>query len=151
LHKLKLLPEEFRAGFVSAAFAALAENADSSIFDDSDVEGVFTQQEMTEAKRIAKAEVLGKLPAHIAKLRSDWDRDYPPDDYFYDFERSIKTIAEAVDVSDDQPVKLMEREIRYAINAMEQDYEPSSSTSAPVGSSTPQVSGLGALFRDVDE
>ena len=151
LHEFELLSEELRENFVAVALANLADDADSSIFEDLSLRAVLNDDEFEEALRIAKKDVLAKLPDHVSRLRKSWEKDYPPEDYFYDFERAISRISEAVDTLDDGPLKILENTIRVAVNEMEPDYEPNSSTSAPVGSSTPQNSTLGSLFRDVDE
>jgi hypothetical protein len=81
------------------------------------------------------------------------DKDVPPDDYFDEFKTSINLFSDALSHKTDHEAALRaaNNEIGRAVASMNEDYEPSSSTSAPTASSTPQSTPLLNLFRDVDE
>jgi hypothetical protein len=145
LHEFELLHETDREVFVAASIA------DSSIFEDASLRRVLNEEELNEARQRARTHVLERIDDHVARVRAEWDKDYPPEDYFYDLERAILSIADEVNSTSDAPLFGLSQAIQKAVSAMEEQYEPSSSTSAPVSSSTPQASGLAALFRDVDE
>lgn len=151
LHALGLLDEETRANFAAAVIDAIADSADSSIFEESGLKSVLNTDELTIARQTAKTEVLDKVGNHVARLKVEWDKEYPPEDYFYDLEKAVKKIAEDVSINDTAALAALGKAVQIAVASMEEDYEPASSTSAPVSSSTPRSSGLAALFRDVDE
>ena len=73
-------------------------------------------------------------------MRLGWSNVYPPDDHFYTLESAIQTInltvgrAETEAPSPD-PMPVLYREVRRAVDEMEEDYEPQSSTSVPVATS----------------
>lgn len=151
LHGQGLLAEDLRRGFVEAAIVALVESADSSLFDEPSLRDILSDEEFKHVTERARLDVLPNIPKYIESLAGEWSTDYPPEDYYWEFEKSIRAISAAVDVADDQPLANLQREVRIAVASLECRYEPSSSTSAPVGTSTPRESTLVSLFRDVDE
>ncbi|WP_439540131.1 hypothetical protein [Sphingomonas sp.] len=151
LHKQGLLSEDVRRRFASTALQSLEEEADSSIFDSPEIRDVLTQNELHEAHTVAKFKVLNNISGHVERVKDNWDSDYAPDDHFDNLMYSIRSIANAVTGSYKKFMDEFDREVRMAVDIMARNYEPTSSTSAPIGSSTPSTSGMGALFRDVDE
>lgn len=152
LHRQGALSEEIRLEFVEAAAEAMRDEADASFLHGS-LRDVFTRSELLRFESIAKQEVFPRVEEHVERLRSKWDPEYPPDDHFYELERSIETLWDFVTPFDVErsPLESVAIAIKAAVSRMEDEYEPPSSTSAPVSSSTPAVTGLQSLFRDVDE
>jgi hypothetical protein len=152
LHEQQLLPEEIRLNFVRDLRSAAVDDADAS-FLDSDCETVLTAEEKESILAEVEVKVLGRISEHVDRLRYAWDKDVPPDDYFDEFKTSINLFSDALSHKTDHEAALRaaNNEIGRAVASMNEDYEPSSSTSAPTASSTPQSTPLLNLFRDVDE
>lgn len=156
LHRQKVLPKDWRDHLAAKLLQALVAEADPSVFEMNYVDTVLTEHEMQEAVVLARDKVLTNIPHYVSKVRSDWSRDYPPDDHFDTLESAIRRIIASVDRAEPEvprpdPMPILHQEVRRAVDQMEEDYEPQSSTSAPVSSSTPQNAVLHSLFRDVDE
>ena len=153
LHAQGLLPEEIRSEFVEHVRQGVVEEADSSFLDDDDLQKVLTKVEKDELLVLAEEEALGNITHHVDRLREEWDGDSPPDNYFEQLEDALRSFAEALSGKIDvkKVMKFAETEISYAISCMNEDYQPSSSTSAPTALSTPQNTSLVNLFRDIDE
>ena len=154
LHRQGILSEKLRRNFFEKVQTAVVEEADSSIFDDTALRAVLTADELEKIRRDIREKVLPSPSKYVESLRSSWDSDNPPDDHFDELESSFKTLAEEVcedGVLELTPLTSLKRAIDHAIARMEDDYQGSSSTSAPVQHSTPQQTGLHGLFRDVDE
>jgi hypothetical protein len=155
LHEQQLLPEEIRLKFVRDLTSAAVEDADAS-FLESDCETLLALLTAEETKSIldeVEVKVLGEISDHLGRLRWAWDKDIPPDDYFDEFKNSITLFVDALSYKADHSAVLraVDNEVARAVASMNEDYEPSSSTSAPTASSTPQSTPLLNLFRDVDE
>jgi hypothetical protein len=155
LHEQGLLPEEIRLNFVDEVRSAAVEQADSSFLDEDDITlaSVLTEDERASILDEVEHEVLGKISQHVDRLRDEWSKDTSPEDYFDQFANSIKLFARALSFKSDQQVAIRRaiNEISYAVARMNDDYEPTTPTSAPTASSTPQATPLTNLFRDVDE
>lgn len=153
LHTQGLLPEEIRATFLECAKEAVAEEADSSFLDDGDIESVFTEEEKYELLNLAESEVLVKLSEHVNRLRDQWGGDTSPEEHFEYFEDSLRSFVKALAyrIDDQKILASAQSEISYAVSSMNEEYEPTSSTSAPTASSTPQNATLANLFRDIDK
>ena len=153
LHSQGLLPEDLRARFVESVREAIVDEADSSIFEDARLKAVLTPEELEDAKRDVRETVLPKVVLYIERLKSAWNNEYPPDEHFADFEKSIATFCGTIDptAEEETPLNVAKIAIRQAVASMEDDYQEPSSTAAPVAQSTPQATGLHGLFRDVDE
>lgn len=153
LHEQGLLPEQVRLNFVQQVRSAAIDDADASFLDDSDLGAVLTGEEKTSILTDVEARVLQHPDRYVDRLRDEWSKDYPPEDHFQSYRESIGLFVKALsDRADHTSVlKRTESEISKAVSAMNDDYEPSSSTSAPTSSSTPRSAGLAQVFRDVDE
>ena len=153
LHAQGLLPENIRLEFVDHVRRGVVEEVDSSFLDDDDLQNVLTKEERDDLLTLAEAEVIRNVSRHVDRLREDWDGDLSPDDYFKQFEDALKSFARALSDKIDDKKFLMsaQADISYAISSMNEEYQPSSSTSAPTASSTPQNTPLANLFRDIDE
>ena len=155
LHEQELLPEEIRLNFVRAVTTAAVDYADASFLDSDSVtlQSVFTADEKESILNRVEIEVLGQISEHVDRLRYEWDKDIPPDDYFDEFKNSLNLFVSALSYKTDHQATLRDanNEIGRAVASMNEDYEPSSSTSAPTASSIPQSAPLLNLFRDVDE
>jgi hypothetical protein len=153
LHSQGLLPEETRLKFANDVRRSVVEDADASFLDDDDIQSVFTEKEIEDLLNLAESEVLSSISQHVDRLRGDWDGDSSPDDYFEPFEDALKSFTTALsDRIDGKKVMVSARtDISYAVSSMNDEFEPSSSTSAPTASSTPQNTPLANLFRDIDE
>jgi hypothetical protein len=153
LHEYELLPEEYRVNFVSRVREAAIEEADSSFLDDDAIGAVLTSNERLDILSEVQNEVIARIDEHIDRLRSEWSKDYPPDDQFTNFEDSIKTFATAL--GDETFAKTVmakvEMRIAVAVEYMNDGYEPSSTVSAPTGPSSTKSTVLANLFRDIDE
>lgn len=156
LHRQKVLPSDWRDHLAAKLLQALVDEADSSVFEMLYVEEILTDQEKERAVELAHDKVLSNISYYVSAVRLRWSKDYPPDEHFDTLKSAINTINQAVeraelDILRPDPMPILQHEIRHAVDQMEQDYEPLSSTSAPVATSTPQNTALGSLFRDVDE
>lgn len=153
LHRQGLLPEEIRLNFVEALRTAAVEEADPSFLDDSSLEAVLTDSEKSELLAAVESELLPKVAEHVTRLRRDWDKNSDPEEYFEQFGASIKCFVDAIDLGDDKGAILenVSREVSAAVAMMNDDFEPSPSTSAPTSSSPTRITALSNLFRDVDE
>lgn len=156
LHRQRVLPGNWRDHLATKLLEALVAEADPSVFELNYVDTILTEDEKKRAVVLARDKVLTNIPHYVSEVRSGWSRDYPPDDHFDTLESAIRSINEAVErvepeVPRPDPMALLRHEVRRAVARMEEDFEPQSSTSAPVASSTPQSAALQSLFRDVDE
>lgn len=156
LHRQKVLPIDWRDHLATKLLQALEDEADPSVFEADYIETILTEQEVQQAAVLARDKVLPNIPHYVRAVREEWSNDYPPEDHFYALETAIETISRAIDQvgkesSRPDPMPILHREVRHAVDEMEEDYEPQSSTSAPVATSTPQNAGLHSLFRDLDE
>jgi hypothetical protein len=155
LHEQGLLPDPIRLNFVEEVRAAAVEYADASFLDEDycSLASVLTEEEKDSILDEVESEVLGKISHHVDRLRSEWSNDTEPDDYFDQFEGSIKLFASALSSKSDysKAIRTAQSDISYAVSRMNEDYEPSTPTSAPIASSTPQSTPLTNLFRDIDE
>lgn len=156
LLRQKVLPGSWRDHLATKMLEALVAEADPSVFEMNYVETILHKDEQERAVILARDKVLTNIPHYVSEVRSGWSKDYPPDDHFDTLQSAIRSINDAVeraepDVLRPDPMALLRHEVRRAVDRMEEDYEPQSSTSAPVASSTPQSAALHSLFRDVDE
>lgn len=153
LHAQGLLPEHVRLNFVDKVRSAAINDADASFLDDSDLGAVLTDDEKASILTEVESHVLPHPDRYIDSLRNEWSKDYPPEDHFDSFRRSIGLFVEALSDRAEYSSVLnrAESKISTAISSMNDEYEPSSSTSAPTSSSTPRSAGLAQLFRDIDE
>ncbi|MCO7216698.1 hypothetical protein [Halomonas sp. OfavH-34-E] len=156
LHRQKVLPSDWRDHLVSELLSALVNEADSTVFETDYVDTILTDHEIQQAVVLARDKVLTNIPYYVSEARLYWSNEYPPDDHFSSLETAIQTISLAVDQAGPgapypDPMPIFYQEVSRAIEEMEEDYEPQSSTSAPVAASTPQNAVLHNLFRDVDE
>lgn len=156
LHRQKVLPGDWRNHLVTKLLQALEDEADPSVFEADYMETILTEQEIQQAVVLARDKVLTNIPHYVRAVRDEWSNDYPPEDHFYALETAIETISRTIvkvgqNFSCPDPLPILHREVRHAVDEMEEDYEPQSSTSAPVAASTPQNASLHNLFRDVDE
>jgi hypothetical protein len=152
LREQGLLPEEIRLNFVQDVKSAAVDEADASFLDYSSFEQVLTDEEKETILSEVEKKVLSRISNHVNRLRFQWDKESPPEDYFDEFERSIKLFVDALSYKADHTAVLRSaiNAIGSAVASMNEDYEPSSSTSAPTASSIPQSTPLLNLFRDVD-
>jgi Novel STAND NTPase 3 len=153
LHRQGLLPEEIRLSIVEEIWGAAVHWADASFIDDSSIGALLTEEEKDQILTYVEEEVLSRITDHVQRVREEWGRDYPPDDHFDNFQRSLKLFAGELSWKKDYSgaITAASKEIAYAVARMNEEYEPSSPTSAPTQSSTPQSTPLMNLFRDVDE
>jgi hypothetical protein len=154
MYRQGILPEEYRLNFVTSVRNALVEFADASFLDAPYLDQVLSQDEMADYLELAKSDVLPRLPEYVDDLKSNWDREYPPDEVFTELEKSVTKLCEAITPFeyDDTPLTRLAIAVRRAVNDMEDEYtEPPSSS----GGSTPPSHAASAesqsLFRDVDE
>lgn len=155
LHDQGLLPEELRLNFVKELRRIAVEDADASFLDRdySSLQDVLTADERADLLEEVRENVLERVAYHVDRLRNDWSKDTPPEDYFDDLKRSIGLFAEAVG-DPEVRVKALRRaeaDIGWAVAYMNDDYQPATSTAAPTAASTPMSTPLSNLFRDVDE
>jgi hypothetical protein len=153
LHAQGLLPESVRQNFVRQVRSAAINEADASFLDDLDLGEVLTDEEKASVLADVEDHVLQRPDRYVDSLRDGWSKDYPPEDHFDSLRKSIGLFVEALSdrVDGSSVLTRTEREISMAISSMNEDYEPSSSTSAPTSSSTPRSAALVQVFRDVDE
>jgi len=156
LHQQGLLSEELRSGFAEAVLDALVEKADPTVFEMAFINQVLTESEMAQAVQLAKNQTLQRIPEYVSSMRGEWNRETSPEDHFYGLEQALTTIKDGIAKATDEPfatdpLTKLHTEVQAAVWQMESEYDPPSSTSAPVASSTPQNAVLHTLFRDVDE
>ena len=153
LHEQGLLPDEIRLNFVKTLRRAAVEDADASLLGDTSLEAVLTTEEKASILADVETNVLARIDYHVTRLQGAWSSDYPPEDYFDDFQKSIKLFLDAIAYKPayEAGLSVMSKAISQAVTEMSKEYEPSSSTSAPTASSTPRSTPLASLFRDVDE
>jgi hypothetical protein len=153
LHVQGLLPEPLRLNFVKAVKKAAIEEADASFLETPELGAVLTENEHTLILSAIDRELMPNLGTLITNLGVQWDVNYPPDEHFDQFQKSIKLFSEALSTSKDysETISRVSSEIRQQITSMNERFEPPSPTSAPTSSSTPASVGLASIFRDVDE
>lgn len=153
LHAQGVLPDNIRLTFYEALKKSLVDNADSSYLGEPRMLSMLNTTEKLELERIARNEVLPNAAMYVEQHRQKWERDVAPDDHFEELLESFKrlTIVTENGAGDTEEMKYISQEVRSVVAEMEYEYQPSSSTSAPVSSSKPQHARLGGLFRDVDE
>ena len=103
--------------------------------------------------QVVEEQVLERISFHVDRIKKTWNVNTPPDGYFDQFKNFIRLFIEAIESWADHSdaMALAEDQICEAISEMQETYEPPSPTSAPTGTSTPMVTPLTNLFRDVDE
>jgi hypothetical protein len=153
LRRLRLLKEEERLVFVEAIRSAAVENADSSFLDVDEIREVLTDEELEGILAEVKGSWFRDIPKFVDSLRSQWDREYSPYDYFDEFRRSVKHFSEAL-LDPSAQVKIhrqLETSLQQAIHTMYPYYEEETSTTAPIQQSAAKEGSMEQLFRDVDE
>jgi hypothetical protein len=101
LHAQGLLPEEIREFFVERVANAATEQADASFLDVRALGAVLTEEEKDSILDTVESQVIVRVDRHIDRLRYDWDKEAPPEDYFDDFQRSLKLFVEALSDKND--------------------------------------------------
>ena len=152
-HSQGLLPEVIRLEFVDHVKRGVVEEIDSSFLDDDDLQKVLTNEERDDLLTLAEAEVLGNVSGHVDRLREDWDGESPPADYFDQFENALTSFTRALSdrIDGERILAAARADIGFAISSMNEEYQPNSSTAAPIAASTPQNTPLANLFPDIDE
>jgi hypothetical protein len=153
LYEQGLLPGEKRQMLVDAIRKAAIELADASFLDDELLGAVLSDEEKDEILREVETEVLSRISDHVERLRDEWEQDSDPEDYFDSFKRSVKLFVNAAAgrIDRTQALSKVQSEISYAVSSMNEEYQPTTSTSAPTSASTPMGTPLTNLFRDVDQ
>lgn len=148
-----LLPDEHRGALVRALEYGAVHEADASFVKDDGLASILTEQERDRIFEVVESDVMGDIDSHIKRLRRQWGKDSPPDEYFDEFELGLSYLVDALSSRGDYGRVLVQARasISLAVSEMEDEYEPSPSTSSPTSLSTPQATGLSSLFRDVDE
>ncbi len=153
LHSQGLLSEERRLKFVAYVKQAAVELADASFLDDYTIGDVLTEAEKDDILGEAEEKVLKLIPLHIARLEGEWDSEYPPEDYFDQFQSFVKLFADAVSWRADHNPALASAKVAVsrAIDRMNENFDPGSPSSSAPTVPTPNSAPLANLFRDVDE
>ena len=153
LHEQNLLPEDLRRNFFEEVKDGIIAMADASFIVSPWLGRVFTDEEREELRDIIEVSVLPNLEDHISRVRSEWSSEVPPDEQFQELEEFIQAFVKEVTPRSDHGAVLLKARsaISVAVSIMADEYESSSSTSAPTSSSTPQSASLSSLFRDIDE
>lgn len=149
LFEFGLLPDENRRYFADSVRDAVLENADASLFMEDRIASVLNQKERLSILDLIKNEVAPKISNYADELMQDWQNDSDPDQFFDELELSIETLMEAASAS--EVMSTLRSTISDHIWDMQQNYEPVSSTSAPVQNSSSNASSVIQLFRDIDE
>jgi hypothetical protein len=151
-HQQGLLSEELRTNFVDAVRNAAIQDADASFLEDPLLGAVLTNTERESILQLVQIALMPNIESRIKSLRTKWDSDYPPDDYFDEFENSIKLFTEALpNSSKAQTMAKVKAHIWQEVSSMYEKYDPPSPTSAPTSMPTPASGGLSSVFRDIDE
>jgi hypothetical protein len=151
LHQFDLLPDHLRRNFVARVREAAVESADASALTDENLLAVLADDEVSEILDEVQINVLRRIPEHVARVRKEWDSDYPPEDHFDEFKKSIRAFAEMCSGTNYESfLQITNREIRSAIWAMEAEYEQPETSSAPTSARSHVESSLAPIFRDVD-
>jgi hypothetical protein len=152
LYEFGLLPKAKRAHFVQEVRRLAIEEADASFLEDYDIRRMLTSNEVASILDDIEDGVINHLNDHIARIKKEWNKDYPPDDHFERLERSVNIFAR--EIRPDHSNKLMQRlrfQIRHAVADMLADYEPPTTSAAPTPPPTRKEGAIDAVFRDVDE
>lgn len=153
LHNLGLLPEELRQNFYECVRKAATEEADASFLEDMDIRSVFSEDEIDSIMREVEIDVLTRVSDHVDRIKSNWDKDYPPEGYFDQFERAIRTFMNEISWRADYQDTILQasRAVRMAVVKMEAEYDPPKTVTAPISSKETSESPLTNIFRDVDK
>ena len=154
LYRQGILSEEHRLNFVESVMTNLVDEGDASFLEGPYLEEVLSADEMDEVRRLAREEVFPRLDDYVDQLRSSWDPEYPPDEHFSQLEESVMRLCDALAVDglcDQTPMVTLARSVKTAVYRMEDEYQPSPSTSGY--SDAPKVSSAlsDSIFRDVDD
>ena len=114
---------------------------------------MFTDKERKQLFRTLRDRLPNEMKEVVRRNKKDWQSNYPPDDYFIDFKRSVDRLIDRAFKNHlrDELREKLRNEIGSAVAEMEESYEPTSSTAAPTAQSKPANAGLVKLFRDIDE
>jgi hypothetical protein len=153
LHEQGILSKKRRLAFVEEVRAAAVEDADDSFLEYEPIARVLTDGERESILDDVETEVLGHLDQHVQRLRSSWDHDYEPSDYFDPLRASVRHFAEALAgrVNAEVVRQSAEKYISGAVWDMSDLYVPNSASPVPVQQSAAKVDSLDELFRDLDE
>jgi hypothetical protein len=148
-----LLSEELRENFFFEVKRAATEEADASFLEEAGLRAILTKEEIDIVLDDVETCVIPKIDEFVDRLRGDWDPEYPPDDHFDNFVKSMELFTEALSVRRDFEAtrNSVYGAVHSAISYMNQNWEPPSSTSSPTSSSTPSSTNLANIFRDIDE
>lgn len=152
LHEFGLLPEEIRLKFVKTVHKAAVEEADSSFIDIDEIGAVLSSDERAAILSDVERDALSNVESYVNRIRSDWSPSYNPEDHFEGLMDSIRTFAQEVgdETLKNNLIAEAKDEIRRAIAIMNEEYEPPSTTSVTMGTSSTKSTILTNLFRDVD-
>jgi len=152
LHEQKLLPPGLREKFVEEVHSAAVDEADASFLEVEKIGGILTNSERSNILSAVKVQVLDQPDHHVQRLRSDWDADYDPYDFFDEFRSSVNLFATALSTEFDPKIAnaLAETHIQVAIDDLQTEYEPPQTADLSTPQTAAQTDSLEDVFRDVD-
>ncbi|MEH2530251.1 hypothetical protein V1274_001260 [Bradyrhizobium sp. AZCC 1614] len=153
LNRCGLLTEEERSEFVEAVRQSAVEEADDSFIEVNEIRELLHQQEYDDILLEARDAWLSDIDSHVRKLRSEWDTEYAPDDYFDKFRNAVEnfTTALGTNIKQEEIKAQVDSSVRSAMLRMYSDYEETPTVTAPLQQSKSKSDSLEELFRDVDE
>ena len=154
LHRQGILSEEQRLNFVTSVMTSLIDEGDATFLEKPYLEEVLNAEEMDEVRRLARETVFPRLKYYVDQLQSSWDPEYPPEEHFSRLEDSVMRLCDTLTVDgvcDQTPMGTLARLVKTAVDRMEDEYQPSASTSG--SSEAPKVNSAlsDSIFRDVDD
>jgi hypothetical protein len=153
LYKQDLLPEELRLNFADEVRRSVVEEADSSFLEDEELLHVLTEDEKNSILDDAILYVLNDIDTHIARVKKDWNDNYPPDDHFEPLRESTRAFLKAAGnrVNQERIKTRIQDAVFDAVSEMQDAYQEPDQGDAPVSQSATDNDELADLFRDVDE
>jgi hypothetical protein len=153
LHRYGLLGEEERLKYVEIVRRAAVDEADDSLIESPEIRAILTNDEYSDVLSEVRSAWMDDIPAFVDHLRSNWDNEYAPDDYFDRFKTAAKNFTNALSSEIDVATvtRNVDVTVRSAIFEMQLSYEEPSSTVAPLQQSEAKQGSLEDLFRDVSD
>jgi hypothetical protein len=142
-----------RLKYVEIVRRAAVDEADDSVIESPEIRAILTNDEYSDVLSEVRMAWMNDIPAFVDHLRSSWDSEYAPDDYFDRFKTAAKNFTNALSTQIDVAAvtRNVDATVRSAIVEMQLSYEEPSSTAAPPQQSEAKQGSLEELFRDVSD
>lgn len=152
LHEVGLLEDPDRVAAAIKISGLTIDMVDSSVFRDSTLASLLTEDELAELSDRFQTEIIGNLDQVIRSWEEDWSVE-DERSHFEDLKTSLKRYVTFSYTGNDAVVEAGIEKIEAKIAALDEadDDEPFERHASPITPVSPAISQLATIFDDVDE